>query len=86
MFGLPNADYGEEVKAVVQLQPDRQQDSAMAGELLAFCRDRLSNVKCPRSIDFVDELPRLDNGKLYKTALKQRYLDGGDGRARATRG
>jgi long-chain acyl-CoA synthetase len=86
VFGLPNADYGEEVKAVVQLQPDRQQDSAMAGELLAFCRDRLSNVKCPRSIDFVDELPRLDNGKLYKTALKQRYLDGGDGRARATRG
>ncbi|UPJ63794.1 acyl-CoA synthetase [Bradyrhizobium sp. 191] len=86
VFGLPNPDYGEEVKAVVQLQRGRRQDSAMAGELLAFCRSRLSNVKCPRSIDFVDELPRLDNGKLYKTALKQRYLDGGDARSHVIKG
>jgi acyl-CoA synthetase (AMP-forming)/AMP-acid ligase II len=86
VFGLPNADYGEEVKAVVLLKPGYAREGATAHELLAFCRDRLSNVKCPRSIDFVDELPRLDNGKLYKTALKQRYLDGSAATARAARG
>ncbi len=86
VFGLPNPDYGEEVKAVVQLKPDCSPTPDTAGQLLAFCRDRLSNVKCPRSIDFVDQLPRLDNGKLYKTALRQRYLDDAGAPMRATKG
>lgn len=86
VFGLPNADYGEEVKAVVQLRADLAHGGNIADELLAFCRERLSNVKCPRSIDFVEQLPRLDNGKLYKTALRQRYLDVATTTPRAAKG
>ncbi len=47
----------------------------MEADLMEWCRERLSHIKCPRSIDFVAQLPRHDNGKLYKTALRQRYLD-----------
>lgn len=73
VFGVPNPDFGEEVKAVVQLM-DGVADSQETSELLmAFCRDNLSNQKCPRSIDFDPELPRLPTGKLYKRVLKDRY-------------
>ncbi len=73
VFGVPNEDFGEEVKAVVQ-----PVDMAVAGpeleqELLAFCRSHLSHVKCPRSVDFEAELPRHPTGKLYKRLLKDRY-------------
>ena len=73
VFGVPNVDLGEEVKAVVQLVPGVGADSALAEELMAFCHEHLSRQKCPRSIDFTDELPRLPTGKLYKKALRDQY-------------
>ena len=74
VFGVPNAEFGEEVKAVVQLKDSSKASSTLAAELIAFCREGLSPVKCPRSVDFEAELPRQENGKLFKHVLKQRYL------------
>lgn len=73
VFGVPNEDLGEEVKAVVQLLDPAAAGPAIETELLAFCRGRLAPFKCPRSIDFDDALPRQDTGKLYKRLLKDRY-------------
>jgi acyl-CoA synthetase (AMP-forming)/AMP-acid ligase II len=73
VFGVPNAEFGEEVKAAVQLLAPELAGPAFADALIAWCRDRLAHYKCPRSIDFVGELPRGDNGKLYKRALRDRY-------------
>jgi long-chain acyl-CoA synthetase len=73
VFGVPNEDLGEEVKAVVQLMPEVAPGPAVAAELIAFCRAHLAHLKCPRSIDFEPELPRLPTGKLYKRLLRDRY-------------
>jgi len=73
VFGVPNEDMGEEVKAVVQPAPGVEAGPELAKELMAFCREHLSNIKCPRSIDFEAELPRLPTGKLYKRVLRDRY-------------
>jgi fatty-acyl-CoA synthase len=73
VFGVPNADMGEEVKAVVQLVPRTEGSPELAADLMAFCRDRLSHYKCPKSIDFDPALPRLPTGKLYKRILRDRY-------------
>ncbi|MEZ5850020.1 MAG: AMP-binding protein [Hyphomicrobiaceae bacterium] len=76
VFGVPNADLGEEVKAVVQLMPGETPDPGLAQELIDFCRAHLAHLKCPRSIDFEAELPRLPTGKLYKRVLRDRYWQG----------
>ena len=73
VFGVPNVDLGEEVKAVVQVMPGIEPGPALAAELIAYCQEHLSKQKCPRSIDFEDELPRLPTGKLYKRLLRDRY-------------
>ena len=73
VFGVPNPDLGEEVKAVVQLMPDVPQNQKTAEELIAFCNQHLARQKVPRSIDFEAELPRLPTGKLYKRLLRDRY-------------
>ena len=73
VFGVPNEDLGEEVKAVVQPLEGVVGGEDLAMELMAFCMDNLSRQKCPRSIDFDPELPRLPTGKLYKRVLKDRY-------------
>jgi long-chain acyl-CoA synthetase len=73
VFGVPNEDLGEEVKGVVQVMPGIEANSALADELIVFCRAHLSHQKCPRSIDFEAELPRLPTGKLYKSVLRDRY-------------
>lgn len=73
VFGVPNADLGEEVKAVVQARPGVPAGPDLATELLRFCRDHLAHYKCPRSVDFDPELPRLPTGKLYKRILRDRY-------------
>lgn len=73
VFGVPNEDLGEEVKAVVQLVPGATPGGDVASELVSWCRERLAHFKCPRSVDFVDELPRLPTGKLYKRLLRDRY-------------
>jgi len=80
VFGVPNEEMGEEVKAVVQLMPGVEPGSATEAELIAFCRKHLAHMKCPRSIDFEDDFPRLPTGKLYKTALRDRYWKGHSGR------
>ena len=76
VFGAPNEEMGEEVKAVVQLSPGFAPGAEMETELIAFCRDHLAHHKCPRSIDFEAELPRLPTGKLYKAGLRERYWKG----------
>jgi long-chain acyl-CoA synthetase len=73
VFGVPNADLGEEVKAVVQPMPGVEPGESLAEELIAFCAQSLSRQKVPRSIDFEEELPRLPTGKLYKRLLRDRY-------------
>ena len=74
VIGVPNEDLGEEVKAVVQpvdgVVGRRRRWSV---QLIAFCREHLAHFKCPRSVDFVDELPRLPTGKLYKGVLREQY-------------
>jgi long-chain acyl-CoA synthetase len=72
-IGVPNDEWGEEVKAVVELQPGIEGTPELAKELLEFCREHLSAYKCPRSVDFTDALPRQDNGKIYKRLLRDRY-------------
>jgi long-chain acyl-CoA synthetase len=73
VFGVPNEDLGEEVKAVVQPMPGVEAGPALADELILFCSQSLSRQKVPRSIDFADQLPRLPTGKLYKRLLRDRY-------------
>ena len=76
VFGVPNDDFGEEVKAVVQpvsMPGDESVAAELAGELIRFCRTQLADVKCPRTIDFREELPRHPTGKLYKRLLKDEY-------------
>jgi long-chain acyl-CoA synthetase len=73
VFGVPNPDLGEEVKAVVQLMPEVPPEPKVAEELIAFCSQHLARQKVPRSIDFEPELPRLPTGKLYKRLLRDRY-------------
>lgn len=73
VVGVPNSDWGEEVKAVIQPMHASDVSPALADELKAFCRTKLADFKCPRSIDFDLELPRLPTGKLYKKLVKQRY-------------
>ncbi|GAA0762275.1 acyl-CoA synthetase (AMP-forming)/AMP-acid ligase II [Erythromicrobium ramosum] len=73
VIGVPNSDFGEEVKAVVQPLDPADATSEFAAELIEFCKRKLSAIKCPRSIDFDPSLPRLDNGKLYKRIIKDRY-------------
>jgi fatty-acyl-CoA synthase len=73
VFGIPNADFGEEVKAVVQLVDPSAAGDDEAERLIALCRSQLADVKCPRSIDFRAELPRHDTGKLYKRLLVDEY-------------
>ena len=73
VFGVPNEDFGEEVKAVVQPMAGVESDDALASELLAYAREHLANYKVPRSVDFRDELPRHPTGKLYKRILRDEY-------------
>lgn len=76
VFGIPNADLGEEVKAVVQPLPSVAHTPELEAELIAFCRDHLAHMKCPKSIDFTAQLPRLPTGKLYKRHLWDAYWAG----------
>jgi long-chain acyl-CoA synthetase len=73
VFGVPNDDFGEEVKAVVQPMPGVEPGEALTAELLEHCRAGLARFKVPRSIDYEAELPRLPTGKLYKRLLRDRY-------------
>ena len=79
VFGVPNEDFGEEVKAVVQAIGEIEDEASLAGRLLGYARENLAGYKVPRSIDFRPELPRLPTGKLYKRLLRDEYwgVEGG---------
>jgi long-chain acyl-CoA synthetase len=76
VFGIPDDDWGEQVKAAVEPIPGVDAGKALEGELLGFCREHLARFKCPRSIDFHETLPRDPNGKLYKRRLRDPYWEG----------
>lgn len=74
VFGLPDAEMGEQVKAVVELMEGFEPSDGLSAELAAFARERLARYKVPKSVDFIEALPRLPTGKLYKHALRAEYL------------
>jgi acyl-CoA synthetase (AMP-forming)/AMP-acid ligase II len=80
VFGVPNREFGEEVKAVVQPVDMADAGPELEQELIAYCRQRLAKLKCPRSVDFEPELPRSATGKLFKRLLKDRYWRGHESR------
>jgi fatty-acyl-CoA synthase len=73
VIGVPNEDLGEEVKAVVIAADPSEAGSDLAAELISYSRSKLAHYKCPVSVDFVDELPRLPTGKLLKRRLRDQY-------------
>ena len=73
VIGVPDDEWGEAVLAVVELRAGVEPTPALADELLEHCRDRLAHFKCPRQVEFVDTLPREDNGKIYKRRLRDTY-------------
>ncbi|MEY4861986.1 MAG: hypothetical protein RLZ51_81, partial [Pseudomonadota bacterium] len=75
-IGVPNAEFGEEVKAVVQLVPGHEQSAALLEALAQHCRLSLAGYKQPRSFDFIESLPRTETGKLYKRMLREAYWQG----------
>ncbi|HKA92204.1 MAG TPA: AMP-binding protein [Acidimicrobiia bacterium] len=75
VIGVPNPEWGEDVLAVIEPRPGVAPTDDLAGELVGFCRDRLAHYKCPRRVEFVDRLPRQDNGKIYKRVLRDRYRE-----------
>ena len=74
-IGVPNDEWGEEVKSVVQLQPDVAASEALTNELITWARERLANFKCPRTIDYVDELPRSAAGKIQRRVVRAPYWE-----------
>jgi long-chain acyl-CoA synthetase len=75
VIGVPDPDIGEQVKAVVQLRDGVTPSDELADQLIAYVRDRLAHFKAPRSVDFVDELPRTPTGKLVKRTLQAPYVE-----------
>ncbi len=76
VFGIPNEEFGEEVKAAVELAPGYEASDELLADISAFCRTKLAGYKVPRSIDVEATLPRHPTGKLYKRLLRDRYWEG----------
>ena len=76
VFGVPNEEFGEEVKAVVQPADGVAAGPELEAELIAYCRAHLATYKCPRTVEFDPDLPRDPNGKLYKRRIRERYWQG----------
>ncbi|NOX51623.1 MAG: AMP-binding protein [Gammaproteobacteria bacterium] len=74
-IGVPNDEWGEEVKSIVQLQPGITASTTLSDELITWARERLANFKCPRSIDYVAELPRTAAGKIQRRVVRQPYWE-----------
>lgn len=74
--GVPNDEWGEEVKTVVQLKPGFEPSAQLAEQIVAFARTRLPGFKCPRSVDFTADLPRLPSGKIQRRLVRDRYWQG----------
>jgi acyl-CoA synthetase (AMP-forming)/AMP-acid ligase II len=73
VIGVPDEDWGEAVKAVVELLPGKRVSDR---EIIGLCKERLGSVKAPKSVDFIDELPRSPRGKVLKRELRDRYWKG----------
>jgi long-chain acyl-CoA synthetase len=73
VIGIPDSEWGEQVKAVVQLAPGVSPSPSLAEELIAYSRARMAGYKCPRSVDFWSELPRNDAGKLLKRDVRKQF-------------
>jgi long-chain acyl-CoA synthetase len=76
VFGIPNEDWGEEVKAVIEPAPGVDASPGLAQEIMDFCLQHAAKYKCPKSIDFIASMPRDPNGKLYKRKLRDPYWQG----------
>jgi long-chain acyl-CoA synthetase len=76
VFGIPHDEFGEEVKAVLELAPGAEPSDQLAAEITAYAREHLAGYKVPRSIDFTDEFPRTETGKLLKRRLRDPYWAG----------
>jgi len=79
VIGVPNDDFGEEVRAIIQpveMPVDDEARRVLGQQLIAYCREHLADVKCPRNVDFREELPRHPTGKLYKRLLHDEYWAG----------
>jgi long-chain acyl-CoA synthetase len=75
-FGIPHDDWGEEVKAVVEPAPGHEPGPDLVTTILDHCAERLAGYKRPKSVDFITEMPRDPNGKLYKRRLRDPYWEG----------
>ena len=78
VIGVPDDEFGEAVKAVVQ--PSGVITRPSDRDLIEYCRAKLAHFKCPRSVDFRDQLPRYDSGKLYRRRLRDEYWKGANRR------
>jgi long-chain acyl-CoA synthetase len=78
VFGIPHEDWGEEVKAVIQAADGQEAGQTLCDDIQAFCEDKLAKYKRPRTIDFIEDMPRDPNGKLYKRKLRDPYWEGHD--------
>jgi long-chain acyl-CoA synthetase len=75
VIGVPDPEMGEQVKGIIQLRPGTTPSAELADEIIKYVRDRIAHYKAPRTVDFIDELPRTPTGKLVKRSLKARYLE-----------
>ena len=78
VFGIPHDEFGEEVKAVLELAPGAEPSEKLAADIMTYAREHLAGYKVPRSIDFTDEFPRTETGKLVKRELRDPYWTGRD--------
>jgi long-chain acyl-CoA synthetase len=80
VFGIPHADWGEEIKAVIQLVPGTPDDDATRAGIMAYLDEKLARFKHPKSIDVVEQLPRDPSGKLFKRKLRDPYWEASGGK------
>jgi long-chain acyl-CoA synthetase len=73
VIGVPSLEFGQDVKAVVELKAGARESEELAANMIAFCRERIASYKCPKTVDFA-VLPRLPNGKMLKRELREHYL------------
>ncbi len=76
VIGVPDPEWGEQVKAVVELLDGTEPSDALADQIIGYCRDRLASFKCPRTVDFDAALPRTEAGKLVKRQIRDSYWAG----------
>jgi long-chain acyl-CoA synthetase len=76
VFGIPNEEFGEEVKAAVKLAAGHAAGDDLSQTLIDYCHEHLARYKAPKSIDYEEEFPRHETGKLYKRLLRDRYWQG----------